>query len=62
MEIKYFIKEKNGNVKNSLKTALLTQKFRKKFKTWVTQEQRKKNKIAHHQLALTRDVSTPGNV
>jgi hypothetical protein len=41
MEIKYFIKEKNGNVKTLSKTALLTQKFRKNFKTRVTREQEK---------------------
>jgi hypothetical protein len=29
MEIKYFIKEKNGNVKTLSKTALLTQKPRR---------------------------------
>ena len=41
-EIKYFIKEKkNGNEKSIQKTASLTQKLERNFKTQITQKQGK---------------------
>ena len=58
-EIKYFIKEKNGNGKSIQKTASLTQKLRRNFKTQITQKQ---EKIAHHKLALKSNDSNPRNV
>jgi hypothetical protein len=60
MEIKYFIKGKNGKVKSLPKNGIVNTKNQKKSKTQVTQN--KKNKIADHKLALKSNISTPRNV
>ena len=61
MEFKYFIMKKNGNVKSLPKTASLAQKFRKKLQN-TGHAKTRKNKIAHHKLALKSNGSNPRNV
>jgi hypothetical protein len=58
MEIQYFIKKKNRNVRTLSKTALLTQKFGRNFKTRIAQKQENSTP----QISTESDVLSPRNV
>jgi hypothetical protein len=59
MKIGYFIKEKK---KNKTETSNFINTAKKLQNTSHTELNKEKNKIAHHKLALTHDISTPRTV
>ncbi len=62
MKIGYFIKENKKETSNFINTAYSHKIPKKLQNTSHTELNKEKNKIAHHKLALTQDVSTPRTV
>jgi hypothetical protein len=62
MKIGYFIKENKMETSNFIHAAYSNKIPKKLQNTSHTELNKEKNKIAHHKLALTHDVSTPRTV
>jgi hypothetical protein len=62
MKIRYFIKEKTETATIHQNNIVNTKIPKKLQNTSHTDMNEKRNKIAHHKLALTQDVSTPRTV
>jgi hypothetical protein len=62
IKIGYFIKENKMEMSTLHQHGILTQNSGKTSKHKSHRNEQQKNKIAHHKLALTHDVSTPRTV
>ncbi len=62
IKIGYFIKENKMETSTLHQHGILTQNSAETSKHKPHRTEQEKNKIAHHKLALTHDVSTPKTV